>query len=417
MKKEISLSEVVGKGYKDYWNSKKRYVAIKGGRGSKKSRTTAIWFIWNLMKHREANALIIRKTFNTLRDSCFSDLNWAINRLSVSHLWKARTNPLSLEYVPTGQKILFRGLDDPLKLTSITVEKGYLCWVWVEEAFELMNENDFNKLDLSIRGKMPENLWKQIRLTFNPWDSKHWLNARFFQKLDEDIDSFTTTYMTNEFLGEEDRKIFEKMKKTNPRRYEVEGAGNWGIAEGLIFENWEETEFDFNELLEDSDFVAKFGLDFGYTNDPTAFIAFLQNDKEKTIYIFDEHYQKKMLNIHIANMIKAKGYAKEQIIADSAEPKSIEEIRRLGISRIKPSVKGKDSVLNGIQKIQQYKIFVHPRCVNTITELSTYIWENKNDKTLNKPSDMNNHLMDAFRYAIYREKEKGIMLGRKIIGV
>lgn len=414
---KISLKEIVGKGYKKIWDSKKRYVVVKGGRGSKKSKTTALWFIYHIMKEKEANALIIRKTFNTLKDSCRSDLIWAINKLKVAHLWKVPKSEHTLTYLPTGQKIIFRGMDDPLKLTSITVEKGYLCFVWIEEAYELMNENDFNKLDMSIRGKLPEHLWKQIRITFNPWNNKHWLKKRFFDVEDNDIDSFTTTYEINEFLGVDDYKIFEKMKKENPRRYDVEGRGNWGIAEGLIFENWVEMNFDYKELLKNKEYEARFGLDFGYSNDPTAFIAFLINENEKSIYIFDEHYQTKMLNNHIATMIIKKGYQKEKIIADCAEPKSIEEIRRLGVRRIIESTKGKDSILNGIQKIQQYKIFVNPRCINTITELSTYIWDNKNEKTLNKPVDMNNHLMDAFRYAIYKEKDKGIKLGKKIIGV
>ena len=120
----------------------------------------------------------------------------------------------------------------------------------------------------------------------------------------QSMDSFTTNYLCNEFLGEEDKKIFDKMKKENPRRYEVEGLGNWGIAEGLIFENWHEEEFDYEELLRNSGYEARFGLDFGYSNDPTAFICFLLNEEQKTIHIFDEHYQLKMLNIDIVNMIK-----------------------------------------------------------------------------------------------------------------
>ena len=413
----IRLSDVVGKGYEGFWNSKQRYRVLKGSRGSKKSKTTALWTIYNIMKHKEANALVIRKVFNTLRDSCYSDLIWAINRLGVSHLWRATKSPLELVYKPTKQKILFRGLDDPLKLTSITVEKGHLCWVWIEEAYELMNENDFNKLDLSIRGKLPDHLWKQITFTFNPWNEKHWLKERFFDTKDEDILALTTTYKVNEFLGDDDIRIFEKMKRDNPKRYRVEGEAEWGIAEGLIFENWEEKEFDYREVAKKEGVVARFGLDFGYTNDPTAFIAYLEDEKNKEIYIFDEFYKKGMLNDGIANQIKYMGYAKEKIVADCAEPKSIKDIKRQGITRIIESVKGKDSVLNGIQLLQQYKIYVLPKCVNTITELSSYVWNTKNNVVLNEPIDAFNHLMDAFRYGIFKQPVVGIDLDRGIIGL
>ena len=119
---EIRLSEIIGKGYKTFWESKKRYRVLKGSRGSKKSKTTALWTIYNMMKHKESNTLVVRKVFNSLRDSCHSDLLWAIERLGVSHLWKSTKSPLELVYKPTGQKILFRGLDDPLKITFITVD-------------------------------------------------------------------------------------------------------------------------------------------------------------------------------------------------------------------------------------------------------------------------------------------------------
>ena len=409
---EIRLSEIIGKGYKTFWESKKRYRVLKGSRGSKKSKTTALWTIYNMMKHKESNTLVIRKVFNSLRDSCYSDLLWAIERLGVSHLWKSTKSPLELVYKPTGQKILFRGLDDPLKLTSITVEKGYLCWVWIEEAYELMSEDAFNKLDLSIRGKLPEHLWKQITFTFNPWNEKHWLKARFFDVEDEDILALTTTYKINEFLDDDDRKVFEKMKRDNPKRYRVEGEAEWGIAEGLIFENWEEKEFDYREISKRKGVVSRFGLDFGYTNDPSAFTGYLEDEKNKEIYVFDEFYKSGMLNDEIANQIKYMGYAKEEIIGDSSEQKSIEEIKRYGIRRIRPSVKGKDSVLHGIQLLQQYKIYIHPKCVNTITEFSSYIWDTKDNKALNKPVDAFNHIIYAMRYAIYKQPKKGIDVER-----
>jgi len=408
---KINISKVVGKGYKTYWNFKGRYKVVKGGRGSKKSTTTALWIIYNMMKYPLANTLVVRKAFSTQKDSTYAQLRWAVQQLKVEHLWRFVVTPLEVRYLPTGQKILFRGLDDPMSVTSITVQKGHLCWCWFEEAFQVMNEDDFNKIDMSIRGELPPGYFKQITLTFNPWSEKIWIKKRFFDVVDEDILALTTSYKCNEFLGDDDRKIFDKMRINNPRRYSIEGQGNWGISEGLVYDNWKEKEFNFAEINKRPNVKSIFGMDFGYTNDPTAFICGLVDQEAKEIYIFDEHYKKAMVNNDIADMIKYKGYSKEMIVADSAEPKSIEEIRRLGISRIKAAEKGKDSILNGIQFIQQYKIYVHPKCENTIIELSNYVWNTKDGNILNKPIDDYNHLMDAFRYAMESLKKSTIRVG------
>lgn len=167
-KVEISLKEVVGGSYKEFWRCKKPYRIVKGSRGSKKSKTAALNFIVRLMQYPAANLLVVRKTYATLRDSCYAELKWAINRLGVSHLWKSTQSPLEITYIPTGQKILFRGMDDPLKITSITVDTGCLCFVWIEEAYEITDEDAFNKLEMSIRGEVPEGLFKQFTMTFNP---------------------------------------------------------------------------------------------------------------------------------------------------------------------------------------------------------------------------------------------------------
>ena len=166
--KTIKLPELVGKGYKSYWNFRGRYDVCKGSRASKKSTTTALRIIYNMMKYDQSNTLVVRKTYRTLKDSCFTDLKWATKRLEVENLWEFKYSPLEATYLPTGQKILFRGLDDPLKVTSITVEYGYLCWAWLEESFEITSEKDFDTLDESIRGELPPHLWKQWMITFNP---------------------------------------------------------------------------------------------------------------------------------------------------------------------------------------------------------------------------------------------------------
>ena len=421
MKNEVLyLPDIVGKGYGKFWYDQSRYRVVKGGKASKKSATTALNLIYRLMKYPDSNLLVVRAVFNTHRDSTFAQLKWAQQKLGVSHLWQNTVSPMEMTYKPTGQRILFRGFDDVLKLASTTVSKGYLCWVWIEEAFEIESEADFEKLDLSVpRGNVPMHLFKQTTLTFNPWSEAHWLKKRFFDKKTYDIGVYSTNYLCNEFLDDTDISVFERMKDTNYRRYAVAGLGEWGVADGLVYENFEMMNFGFDEkgnLVYDKRTVEDagpntiefwklrhfFGLDYGYTNDPTAFIAFAVNPIAKEIYIYDEHYETKMLNSDIAEMIKQKGFAKERIRADCAEPKSNEDLRRLGIARIMPSVKGKDSILNGIAQIQEYKIFVHPKCKNTFTEMSGYCWKkDEGENGLNVPEDKNNHLMDALRYAFY----------------
>ena len=401
--KRVSLQEKVGKGYVDFWKCKKRYRVVKGSRASKKSKTMALWCISQLMKYPQANLLVIRKTYRTLKDSCFSDLKWAIHRLGVDEHWSFTTNPLEITYIPTGQKILFRGLDDPLKVTSISVDIGCLCWCWIEEAYEITNEEDFDMLDESIRGEVPDGLFKQITITFNPWNEKHWLKKRFFDNPSEDTLAITTNYLCNEWLDESDKNVFEKMKTNNPRRYQVAGLGNWGIVDGLVYENFKEEEFDLEEIKRIPNIESAFGLDFGYTNDPSALFCGLVDRKNMKIYVFDEMYEKGLSNRAIYQNILDMGYAKEQITADSAEPKSIDELRNLGLYRVSAANKGKDSINNGIQYIQDFEIIVHPRCVNFLTEISNYTWaKDKFGNKLNKPIDDFNHLLDAFRYAMER---------------
>ncbi|HBF4772980.1 TPA: PBSX family phage terminase large subunit [Clostridioides difficile] len=398
--KKINITKLVGKGYKDYWRFKGRYRVCKGSRASKKSKTTALYYITKLMKHPEANLLVVRKVFGTLRDSCYKELKWAIHQLGVDNYWDSTTNPLEITYIPTGQKIYFRGFDDPLKITSITVDVGVLCWCWIEEAYEITDENSFNMLDESIRGKVPSGLFKQITMTFNPWNEHHWIKKRFFDTKDKDILSKTTNYLCNEFLDDADKKVFETMKKNNPRRYKVAGLGDWGIVDGLVYENWEERVFNIDTLIEQN-IKSAFGMDFGYTNDPTTLFCGLVNEPSKEIYVFDEIYKHGMSNEKLYREVSRKGYSKEHITADSASPKDIDHLRELGLRNIKGSRKGKDSINNGIQYIQDYKIIIHPKCVNFLTEISNYTWDkDKFGNKINKPIDDFNHLMDAMRYAL-----------------
>ena len=395
------LPELVGKGYATFWNFKGRYRIVKGSRRSKKSKTMALWLITNVMAYPQANALVVRKTYRTLKDSCFTELKWAIHCLGADAWWSIKESPLEMTYTPTGQKIFFRGLDDPLKITSISVEIGALIWMWIEEAYEITNESDFDTLAESMLGSLPEGHFKQITLTFNPWSDKTWIKKRFFDTAeDPDVLAITTNYLCNEWLSDADKKVFENMRLKNPRRYRVAGLGDWGVSEGLIYENYREEAFDIDAIRQLPSVRSVFGLDFGYTNDETALFCGLVDTKAKTLWVFDELYRRGMSNERIHAEITAMGYAKERIRADCAEPKSIDRLRELGLTRIRAARKGRDSIRNGIDALQGYTIIVHPRCPSFMTEISCYCWaQDKNGKWLNEPVDEKNHLMDAMRYA------------------
>lgn len=400
----LKLSDVVGGGYADFWHFKGRYRVCKGSRASKKSKTTALNIIVRMMQYPQANTLVVRKVYSTLANSCYTELKWAVHRLGVDEFWEFKQSPLEMTYLPTGQKIYFRGLDDPLKVTSITVDVGYLCFCWIEEAYEISNEAQFDILDESIRGAIPDEakLFKQITLTFNPWNEHHWMKKRFFDvKDDPDILAKTTNYLCNEWLDDADKRLFERMKKDNPQRYRVAGLGEWGIVSGTVYENWEEKAFSVEEISKLQGVKSVFGLDFGYVNDPSALFCGLIDKTNKTLWVFDEMYEKALSNEEIAEKITRMGYSKERIKADSAEPKSIDRLWDLGIKRITRAKKGRDSVRYGIDNLRDYHIIIHPKCVNFITEISNYTWREdpKTGRKLNEPVDDFNHLMDAMRYA------------------
>lgn len=415
-----SLKEIVGGGYTRFWNCRdKRYIAIKGSRGSKKSKTTALRYV-SLMEELGNKALeegtdafpslvVIRRYYNTHKDSTRAELIWAIKRLHSEDNWQIPKGEATLTYKPTGQKILFRGMDDPQSITSITVSVGYLCFVWFEEFFQITSESDFDKIDMSIRGRLPEGLFHQIVMTFNPWSDRHFAKRRFFDTPDDDVLALTTTYKCNEFLSDMDIARYEKMKVQNPKRYRIEGLGEWGIAEGLIFENWKEEDFDINVLLQKnrnkkdsrglSAFVPTNGMDFGY-NDPTFFQASYTDKVEYKIYIYYEYCEVQMENRKIAAKLIADGFEDAIIHADSEDPRTINELRLLGLRGIKGARKGAGSVLGGIQKLQDYEIIVSPRCPHMIESLCNYAWKKDkvSDKVTNEPEHEFSHGPDSLRY-------------------
>lgn len=401
--KKLSITKTIGSGYNEFWHNKNFYRVVKGSRGSKKSKTTALNFIYRLMEYEWANLLVVRRFSNTNKQSTYTDLKWATNQLGVTHLFKFNDSLPEITYKPTGQKILFRGLDDPLKITSITVENGILCWAWFEEAYQIETFDKFSTVVESIRGSIDDSdFFKQITVTFNPWSERHWLKPTFF---DEDTKlnntfSYTTTYRVNEWLDEVDIARYEDLYRTNPRRARIVCDGDWGVAEGLVFENFEVKEFDWVKKLKEKQVVAH-GSDFGFTQDPTTLISTIVDIQNKELWIYDEHYQRGMLTDEIYQMYLDKGLKNAKIIADSAEKRLITEIKRKGISNLKPSIKGQGSIMQGVQFIQGFKIYVHPTCEHTIEELNTYTFDqDKDGNWLNKPIDANNHLMDALRYSL-----------------
>lgn len=398
-----SLKELIGKGYTKYWRDKEhKYMVCKGSRASKKSKTTALWIIYHMMKYKDANTLVVRQTFATLKDSCWTDLQWACNQLGVSHLWRFTKSPLEAVYIPTEQKILFRGLDDALKVTSITVKNGYLCWVWFEEAYEIRDEKAFEKIEGSIRG-LPEDsgLWYRFMITFNPWSEHHWLKKRFFDTDDKRVYSFTTNHLCNEWLNESDLEHYRIMKEKQPKRYQVEGLGLWGISEGLVFEDFSVKNFDIDKLLGDKNIKKFYGCDFGY-NDPTTIISVAVDDKNKKLYIYDEFYKTKLTEDDLVEAFKKLGLQNTTVTCDCARPELIAGLKKKGINKVRPCKKGKDSILAGIKFLKDYEIIIHENCKEAEIEFNNYCWDK--DKTtgesIDKPIDEFNHCIDAIRYAV-----------------
>ena len=417
------LPILIGGGYGDFWRTRKRYRVVKGSRASKKTITTARNFIYNMMRYPDSNLLVVRKVAANNKDSTYAELLKAINDLKVGHFWKAIKNPLEIIYKPTGQKIIFRGLDDPQKISGVTVTTGHLCWVWIEEAYEMKEEAEFNFIDESIRGQLPKHLWYQLTLTLNPWNKKHWIKKKFFDPIygenekehneDPDVYAISTNYFVNEFIDDSFRRSMERLKETNPRRYEVAGLGKWGTSSGVIFSNWHEEEFDINEVMSRPQIKQVYGLDFGFTEDPTAFIHLLVDEKNAEIYAVKEFYEKGLTNKKLSDKLKYLGYGRVKVVADSSEPKSIEELFNRGIRGIKKAIKGNDSVNYGIDKLLDYKIIADPKLTpNFCTELDNYMWDP--DK-INVPLDEYNHLMDAMRYACEQIRHADGTLGHKIL--
>lgn len=403
---ELKMSEVIGGGYNEFWHDRHFYRVVKGSRGSKKSMTTALNFVWRIMKYPWANLLVVRRYSNTNRDSTYTVLKWAVNRLRVSSLFKFNEGKPEITYLPTGQKILFRGLDDPLKITSITVPVGNLSWLWIEEAYEIENSDKFDTLVESIRGTYDDpDFFKQVTITFNPWNERHWLKTAFFDEKTKrkDVFSSTTTFRVNEWLDEKDKQRYLDLYRTNPRRARIVCDGEWGVAEGLVFENFEVKEFDVNRKIKEVG-QTYFGMDFGFTHDPTTLLSSIYDKGKHELWVFNELYRTGLVVEDIIKEVEQRNLLGAKITADSASPMIIEELRRKGMRRIRPMKKAKDSIQTGISFMQGLKIYLHPSCKHTIEEFNTYAYDqDKLGNWLNTPVDANNHAIDAIRYSLMEE--------------
>lgn len=396
---QIRLSEKIGKGYEEFWHFKGRYLAVKGSRGSKKSTTAAMKIIYMMMKYPLSNTIVLRQVFNTHRDSTWKQLKWATQNLGVEHLWTFTVSPLEATYNPTGQKIYFRGCDNSLSITSITAPVGFLTYLWVEEAYQILNEDDFNKVDMSMRGELPPGYFKQCIFTFNPWNEQTWLKPRFFDTPnDENKLAMTTTYRCNEWLGPDDIAIFERMKIDNPNRFRVEGDGDWGMdPEGLVLTRWETREFD-PLALASGGFEHRAGMDVGWV-DPSAIIDTLYDRENKTIYVFNEFYKRGCQLSELAENIESMNLKRTKLYVDAAEPRTIQFFKSQGINAV-PCLKGKDSVKAGIMFLQDHLIVVHPKCQNFITELKnfSYIKSKQTGEYTEDTTHEWSHAIDACRY-------------------
>jgi len=373
-----------------------RFNVFYGGSGSGKSHFVIQKMILKYLTYPNRKCLVIRKVGNTLRDSVFELFKSVLADWHIYEKCEVRETLLTITF-PNNSQFLFKGLDDSEKIKSISNIDDII----VEECTEI-DMQEFNQLNLRLRSKNPFN---QIHVMFNPISKSNWVYKMWFENPynHETTMVLKTTYKDNKFLPQDYIDSLEEMKEKNPVYYSIYAMGEFASLDKLVYTNWEIEEFDWKEIIKQSTSNrALFGLDFGYVNDPSAFIALIANEQTKTFYVFDEFYKKGLLNNEIAQLIKDRKYQKEIIIADSAEQKSIAEIKRDGIQRIKAARKGKDSILQGIQLIQQYKLFVHPSCINLIEELRNYAWQKDKitKEYINKPIDTHNHLLDAFRYAV-----------------
>ena len=335
--------------------------------------------------------LFLRKVGSSVYDSIFEDVKQCLEAWGLLGACKVNNSAYRIE-LPNGAQFIFKGLDNPEKIKSI---KG-ISDVVMEEASEFTLD-DYTQLTLRLRDKKHPN--KQIYLMFNPVSKVNWVYNAFFVKKPKNTVIYQTTYKDNRFLDEVTKENIEELANRNEAYYKIYALGEFATLDKLVFPKYKKQLLNKEELKQ---FPSYFGLDYGFINDPSAFMHIKIDDENRRLYIVEEYVRKGLTNDKIAEAIKALGYSKEIIRADSAEKKSNQELRNLDIPRVIDVIKGPGSVMQGIQYILQYEIIVDERCVKTIEELENYTWkkDRATNEYINEPVDSYNHCLDAMRYAI-----------------
>lgn len=382
---------------KHQFNNQNRYQIYFGGSSSGKSVSLAQRAVLDVLNGR--NYLIVRNVQNTIRRSCLNEITKAISQFKLTPYFQVNKTDLTITCKINNKQILFAGLDDPEKIKSITPIDGVITDIWVEEATEC-EYNAVKQLDKRLRGK--SKVKKRLIFSFNPILQDHWLYEEYFSIWEDnkqyvennDVSILKTTYKDNKFLTADDIAALEN--ETDKYYYEVYTLGNWGVLGALIFTNWKVEDFSDIEKTFDN---YRHGIDWGFAEDPFAYIKSHYDKTRNRLYICDEILAAGLLNNESAPMVKGKA-GRDRVICDSAEPKSIAEYKTLGINA-KGAKKGPGSIEYGIKFLQGLEIIIHPRCKGFKSEISKYKYkEDKNGNVLPAPVDKDNHLIDALRYAL-----------------
>lgn len=401
---DIRLSEKIGAAFydvaHDVFHHGHTHYDFSGGRGSLKSSTVSVLVPLLLINNPGTHALVLRKVANTIRDSVYAQYIWAIGELGMAAYWEAKVSPMELIYKPTGQKIMFRGADDPMKIKSIKVPFGYIAVTHFEEKDQFAGRAEIRTiLQSTMRGG--SKYWNFE--SYNPPISRdNWANK---DSLEERTDRLChkSTYLQAppEWLGEQFLAEAEHLKATDERAYQHEYLGLPVGTGGNVFDNLELREIT-DEEMSHFDHIYQ-GVDYGWFPDPFAFIRLHYDRARETIYLMDEIYQNKLTNEASGNIIIQRGYKDAYITCDSAEPKSVADYRAMGL-QAKAAVKGPGSVDYGMKWLQRRKIVIdRKRTPNAYNEFVNYEYDrNKDGDIISGYPDENNHLIDATRYAVER---------------
>lgn len=383
--------------YTHYW--------LKGGRGSTKSSFISLEIIQGLIKDPQANAVCFRKVGDTLKDSVFSQILWAVDALGVSDFFRVMLTPLRVIYKPTGQTIYFKGLDDANKTKSIKPRKGYFKYVWFEELDEFSGVEEIRKTTQSLlRGG---NRYVVFYSYNPPRNTSSWVN-RECTVIQPDKYVHHSTYLSvpREWLGEQFYIEAEHLKAVNELSYRHEYLGE-SVGNGAnVFTNISIRKIDDDEIKRFD--AIRQGIDWGYATDPFVFLKMNYDRKHRRLYIFGEIYKPGLLNDEAMGLIRQMFDPRQTIIADSEEPKSIAEFWRAGFN-IRGAEKGKGSVAYGIKFLQRLEqIIIDPeRCPNAAKEFTEYEFIREKDGTLRDDyPDKNNHAIDTSRYALEFDMDK-----------